>query len=394
MNRRNLLIDSFIFFSALLSGVVLLGTSQAFSFMLAERGIDVATITRLMLASIPYSWKFAISPFTKNIIVKYSYLKSITCIAHLLVLIGLILIGIFAASGSLVLLGIIVFITVTAVSVQDVVRAYVKLKSFEQNELGIITSIENAGFRIGMFLSGAGLLYIADSFSWKVAYVFISLTALIAAISTVLIPNLKHTEREDIYSIKKYIKTCAKFFKNSGILLLAIMIISFKFADSSINCLKGCFLHSLGINKLLFANISSVLGMFIMMISGGIAGGLIYKIGNTKCVKLSLLANCMASTIFIFLSLHKVNVFSLTILINTATFIFGFSNVVFRTFIANHSNGDVNIYTILLSVGSVVRILSYSIAGVIASKFSWPIMFAVCLILNIPGVIVFSKIKR
>ena len=68
--NENFAIITYTFFSSLLSGLVLVGIGSSFSLMLSENGIDVSSIAHVLLATIPYSWKFAISPFIKNLILR------------------------------------------------------------------------------------------------------------------------------------------------------------------------------------------------------------------------------------------------------------------------------------------------------------------------------------
>ncbi|MDR0942664.1 MAG: MFS transporter [Holosporales bacterium] len=408
--RNNFSVILFLFFASVLDGIVLLGTSQAISFMLSERGVCVSTITRILLVTVPYSWKFAMSPFIKNLILKNkiekvekvssraSVCKTMLYASQFIVLIGFSSIGLFEKAGSLVLLSVVIFITVIATSVLDILRAYVMLNSFEGKELGIVTSVESAGFRIGMILSGACLFYMANAIGWKTSYLIIGGAALITLASTLFMsepsePMVKNTsDQNTFYLITDYFKVCFKFFKKHGVFLLIFIFISFKFSDSCINGLKGMFLYSLGIGKVLFVNISFLAGLFCMMISGALGGWAVYKIGSERCIKLSFGAQCIASSIFIFLSLYKIDIMNLALLINISTLIFGFSNVVFRTFVAERSNGDVNIYTMMLSVGSAIRVLSYSMGGEIVNSFSWTAMYIVCLISCIPGLFSCSRL--
>jgi PAT family beta-lactamase induction signal transducer AmpG len=370
--------------------------------MLTEMNIGVAAVSYVLLATIPYSWKFVLSPFVKAIILRHTdriyAVKKIALVSQLLVFLGFTSIGFYDRSGSLVLLCGIVLLTVVSVSVHDIVRTYVKLSVFDMRDLGIATSVENVGFRIGMLLAGACLLYTANVVGWRMAYVMVGASALLIVLFTFLMSGLEQQMFKDQeassdgkHALAGYIRTCVTFFRSNGLLLLVSIMLSFKFADSCINCLKGAFLHSIGIGKLMFANISHIAGVFVMIASGTFAGVLISKIGSRKCVAASFFGHCLASIIFMFLAGNKVDTLTLTLLVNASTFVFGFSCVVFRTFIAEQSNGDVNICAVLLSVGSVFRILSCSLGGFIAENFSWPTAYLICLVANVPGLITYAK---
>jgi PAT family beta-lactamase induction signal transducer AmpG len=390
----------FLFWGAILSGIVLLGTSQTLSFMLSERGASVAEISCIVMATIPYSWKFLLSPFLKHMILQHKdrtrIIKRLAFASQLLVLVGLASMGFYESGGSLVLLWITVLITVVSISVHDIVRAYVKLRVCNKEDLGIVTSIENAGFRIGMLMAGACLLYTANAIGWRLSYIAIAVSVLVMLLTTFFSAGLTFVDSDDAIqaerlSIARFVKACVGFFKTKGVFLLASIIVSFKFADSCINSLKGVFLHSIGISRLLFANISHIAGVFTMIAGGSFAGVMLSRIGSKRCIQLTFILQCLASAIFMFLSCSKVEIFPLTLLINISTFVFGFSNVVFRTFVAEQSDGDVNIDSILLSIGSALRILACSLGGLIIEGSSWMAMYTICLISNLPGLMVCRK---
>jgi len=171
--KEKFAVISFIFFNSLLSGLVLIGICSSFSLMLSERGINVATITHILFATIPYSWRFAISPFVKNLILKYSdskfdVIKITAYMSQAILFFGFSSLGFFEKSGSLLLSAMIILMIVFAVSAHDILRDHMKLVLFDPKDFGFISAVENTGFRLGMFAAGAGVLYIANAIGWAV----------------------------------------------------------------------------------------------------------------------------------------------------------------------------------------------------------------------------------
>ena len=384
----------FVFSVCTACGMVFSGVLSAFSFMLSESGFSTSQIATVFLASCPYSFKFSISPFIKNILYKYrnskiNIFKTIAFISQFMIIAGLTCLGFFNSESSLLIIFIAVFLMVLSGSIHDILADYLRILCFSKKTLGIATSIGTIGFRIGMLLSGAGILYIASYKGWKIAFFSISLVTLLSSISTILLPskNIVHFEKETIHisSVKSYLSFCKDIFKKYSVFIIILITFSFKFSDSSINSLKSVFLQSMGIGKIDFANISQIAGSLIIILSGSIAGLFTYKFGTKKCVKLSFYCQIMASVCYLILSLTKNNLLETAVFINIATFFFGFSAVVYRTYISEISMGDINKYTIFLSIGSVGRTLSSYYGGLTASFFSWPLLFLMCIISNIPG---------
>ena len=383
-----------MFFSSLLSGLVLVGIGSSFSLMLSENGIDVSSIAHILLATIPYSWKFAISPFIKNLILrykgaKYNVIKVIAYITQVLIFLGFSSLGFWNDKKNLLLGAFIIFCIVLAVSIHDILRAHMKLIFFQEKDFGFVSAVENTGFRLGMFISGACIVYIANYAGWRIAFMVPAFAVWLVTIAT-LFAKFKQKEEGDCtddpnHFLKNYLKVGYIFFKRYGLIALLCIIISFKVTDSTINGLKPMFIHSLGVNRVAYANMVHLYGLITMTIAGIVAGIALGKIGLTICIRYTFLAQAIVSLIFIYLVACHDNVMTITILVNIATFVFGFCGVVFRTFIASISDRDVNIYTIFLSIGSLARICSYSLAGLVMEIYSWQTLFALCLISNIPG---------
>ena len=393
----------FIFLGALLSGLLLIGICSSFSLMLTERGVSIAKITTIMLATLPYSWKFAISPFIKNLIIKYQnsekdIIKILAYISQLLLFAGVSSLGLFERGGSLVLAVIVILMAVVAISVHDILRDHLKLTSFDSKEFGYVTAIENAGFRLGMFIAGACIIYIANSTGWLGAFVIVASIVLFATLTTFFMKSHLNCELpqegQEVKSLNQYLNVCVSFFRKYGVFTLLLVIIAFKMTDSCVNVLKPMFMHHLGISRSAFANIAHLYGLISMIFGGAAAGFITYRLGLSLCVRLTFFTQMIASLIYMYFAAYKVDMLTLGILVNIATFVFGFSGVIFRTMVSQESKRDVNMYTILLSIGSLVRIGSYTFSGEIVEYFSWGTIYFICLISNIPGFFMYSKLRK
>jgi MFS family permease len=276
------------------------------------------------------------------------------------------------------------------------VRGHIKLVLFDSTNLGLVSAIENAGFRVGMFIAGACLVYLANALNWKFAFLISSACVFLSTFSVMFakINRKQHYDaKNESKNLKEYFSFCIKFLRRYAVLILLAVMISFKFTDGCINVLKPAFMLHLGISKLEFANITHLAGLFTTIISGIVAGVITCKIGTQKCIKLTFVMQILTSIAFLYLSSFKTNLITIAALVNIATFTFGFSNVIFRTFTAEEAKKDINTYTILLSIGSIIRIASYSIAGWTVEHYSWHLIYFLCVVSNIPGIFLYSKLR-
>jgi PAT family beta-lactamase induction signal transducer AmpG len=354
------------------------------------------------MATLPYSWKFVLSPFINNIIIKYAdakfdIIKVLSLLFHAIIIVCFASIGGYSDSGSLIALNLTILAVSVAVAANDIVFSYVKLLLFKKEELGPVVSIINSGFRIGIFLSGAVMLYIAEAKGWRVAFTVISLITLACSVAALILPRTRYSDehqKQTTSSVKDYLRSLRDFFSRKKVGLFLMTMLSFKFTDSCISTMKPVFLQSIGMSKITFANVTHVIGLFVMIISGLIAGACAQKFSTIKCMRYTFIMQCIPALLFTIVSCVHVELLVLAIVINISTIIFSFSNVVFRTYAAEESSGDVNIFVLIISLSSLYRIISTKLGGMIADVGSWPMMFMMCLVSNIPGLIAYRRILK
>jgi PAT family beta-lactamase induction signal transducer AmpG len=369
--------------------------------MLSENKLTAGEIALILLGTFPYSWKFALSPIIKNLIIKFRDAR-FDIIKVLSFILQSIMIGCFSSLGYLVnsgydiIIALFVLILTTSIASYDIVYGYVKLVIFKKEELGAVTSITSTGFRLGIFISGAVLLYLAESIGWEKSFLLTGAFMALCSIVTFIIPQVSHdTEemtRKNLFHLGDYIQTFRIFFKNHSFTLFVLLMISLKFADSCISTLKPVFLQTQGISKIIFANITHLIGLFVTISSGFLAGFCISKIGTIKCMKYAFLLQCIATGIFAFLPFGLPPTSILIIVVNITTFSFGFTNVVYRTYAAEESDRDVNRFVLILSIGSIVRLGIIYVGGIIADYSSWTTLFFLCFFINIPGLFIYPKL--
>lgn len=388
----------FIFANAISCGVVFLGLISSFSYMLIEYGFSISKISLMFLASSPYSLKFLISPFIIKLLdlkaISKSPHKALLYITQVLTIGCMTTLGFVEADTPIVLIMLIIFLTALSASAHDIIGDHIRLISFKGRKIGTATSIGTVGFRIGMLISGAGILHLSNRYGWTWAFFIVSLIHIFSTIATFFLPKISNDVKfvKNI-TLRKYIKTCFVIFKRYGLVFILVLTFSFKFSDSVINSLKAMFLHLIGISKADFANISQILGTGFIVLGGGLAGVVCSKIKMKHCLILSFISLLIASTSFLIISIY--NISSLTqiaVLINIATLCFGFSSVLYRTFVSIISNRNVNTYTLLISIGSLFRVISSYVGGIIAD-ISWSSIFTLCLLFTIPGLL-FTIMKK
>lgn len=380
----------FIFCGGLLSGVIFLGITSSFSLMLYESGFKLTHISFIMLSTLVYSFRFVLSPYVKHIIQNYS-IKQFTVILQILIFILFSNLGVFAYYKNIVFACINVLLLSTIASTHDIICSYIKLNNFEKKELGLVGAVSNTGFRIGMLISTGVLLYLASKIGWKCSYMYCILPTVIISLISVYFLRLKeitNKEHNNKSPIKNLIQSIIKFYRMYPILLILIIVFSFKVSDSSINSTRVMLLSHLNIDKITIANISQIPGVFALIAGGFLAGIVTYKYNISKCLKYSLILQLLVCILFYYISISDSNLLKMAIILNISSLIFGFSSVMYRAFMDTISNNDININTSLASIGPLFRTIISSASLLLLEHTSWNIFYIICGLATIPGILI------
>ena len=91
---------------------------------------------------------------------------------------------------------------------------------------------------------------------------------------------------------------------------------------------------------------------------------------------------------FFYITITDSNLIKMAVILNIASLIFGFSTVMYRTFVDTISNGDINVNTSLGSIGPLFRTLLSSASFALLKFTGWSLFYVICAIATIPGILV------
>ena len=164
-----------------------------------------------------------------------------------------------------------------------------RIDKFDQETQTIASATAVFGYRIGMLITGAGALYLAEitGNNWQLTFFVI---AIIFTVATIFIITVKEKElvREkiNITSITSWISTVINpfkdFFKREFAVTILLAVIFFKLGDAMLGAVASPFYIELGYTKGEIAIIAKLYGLIATLV-GGFAGGIVmYRVGNFK----------------------------------------------------------------------------------------------------------------
>ncbi len=172
---------------------------------LAQVGIVKATITMFSWAALGYSFKYLWSPLADQLPIpiltkKLGQRRSWLLVSQISIILAISLMAMTnPASGdnSLIQMAVGAILLGFSAATQDISIDAWRIEAAEERDIAMMSSIYQAGYRLGMVTSGFGVLYLAGSigtsiesynyFAWQISYLLMALLMLIGIFTTLSI---------------------------------------------------------------------------------------------------------------------------------------------------------------------------------------------------------------
>lgn len=390
-----------IFFLGVSSGLPLALTLGTLSIWLSRIGIDKTTIGLLGVVTLPYTLKFLWAPLIDRlpmpVLGRWLGRRRSWALATQLILAGAIIamaltdpvesIGLFAVFALLV----------AAVSAsQDVVIDAYRVEILDPTRYGAGAAISVFGYRVGMLISGAGALYLADHIGWSAVYLVMAACVAIGLITVFLCREPVVPERVPSATSK-----LGAFLKDSVIaplidfthrrlwLVILLFVLFYKLGDALAGAMTGPFLVELGFTNTEIASVSKLYGFIATLVGLAVGGWMIARFGTFTSLWIAGLAQLLSNLMFAVQAGvgHDTGMLALTIGLEN------FSGGIGTAALVAYLSGLCNLlytatqYALLSALAAVARTVLAAPAGRLAEETSWVNYFGFTAVVAIPGLI-------
>jgi MFS transporter, PAT family, beta-lactamase induction signal transducer AmpG len=377
-----------------MSGLPFLLTLSTLSFRLAESGIKPTHIGLLVCMTIPYALKFLWAPFIDRAPHKR---KGVLLVAQAGMAISLVVLGILNPDTHLGWVAVFAFIVSLFAATQDIVIEIVRIQWSENRSYGLNTAFETIGFRCGMIVSGAGALYLAEIYSWSIAYTLMAACLLVFMPVMTLLPlNAPPAPHHPLPTSTPVLKHLLKIFPPSTFIPLILFIFFFKYCDILLNAMSAPFLYDCGYSKIEYANITKIIGMALMLL-GSLLGGLLMDIlGHKASITICILLQSISCFLFVIQSIVGYDPSILLITVGIESLSSGVCATVLITYLSSFCHKSLytgTFFTGLYSVSAAIRIIISVIAGPLADLLGWTLLFGLSTIILFPTLWAFKRLE-
>lgn len=393
----------FLGFSAGLPHPLLFAT---LTLWLASSGIRISEITMFGWVGIVYAIKFLWAPMLDRLRLPVitnmiGQRRSWILLMQIMILLGLIFMSSLKPEHDLMYLAYLSIAIAFASASQDVAIDAYRIEIAESKFQAVLGASYQLGYRISALTSGAGALYMASFYDWKLTYQVMSMFMLVGILTVIFIPesNKPANINNGAGWLKKtLIEPFSEFFKRNGYwsLFLLMFIALYRVSDLIIGIAANPFYADIGFNLSEIATVTKVFGFTVTIIGAFIGGLSVARFGIGRLLIISSILLTLTNLFFLFLNNAGSSLPALVLTISADNFALGFSGTVFIAFLSSLTSRyfTASQYALFTSVMFLPGITLSGFSGLIIESSGWATLFIYSALLGIPSILCSFLIVR
>ena len=400
-----------VLFLGFASGLPLALSGSTLSVWLTERGIDLGTIGLFSLVGLPYTFKFLWAPLTDALDVPFlsralGRRRGWLVFTQIWLVAAIGLLGLCDPTQSLPLVVFGALLVATASATQDIVIDAFRIESLEPSEQGAGMAGYVAAYRIGMLVSGAGVLVlvawleaqgVAPDAVWMWGYIAAAACMMLGIVATLLATEpdvppqvVDHNHKP----IRRLAETATgafgEFLTRDAAIAVLLFVVLYKFCDAFAGALTAAFVINIGFDKATYAAVVKGVGLAAALIGGFAGGSMVRALPLSTSLWIGGFLQMASNLTFSWLAMVGVSVPALTATIIVENFTGAIGTVVFVAYLSALCRDRAHTatqYALLTALAAVGRTTLASGGGFIAEYSGWVTFFAITAVSAIPSLL-------
>ncbi len=390
------------------SGLPLALTASTLTAWLADAQVTRASIGLFAAIATPYALKFLWAPLLDGLRLPLLTARLGRRRGWLLITQALLAFTILAMASTnpaidpwlTALVGVII---ATLSATQDTVIDAYRVERLPAEEQGTGAAWATFGYRIGMLVSGAGALYLADRLGWHATYVMMAGVMAMGVVVTLMMrePQTAVVLREKaggmIPFLHNYVVAPFRDFMTRPLWLQVLaFVVLYKLGDAFMGVMFNPFLLDIGFTKTQIAQVVKVYGL-LATILGTFAGGWVFnRIGMYRSLILCGFGHMLTNLLLVVQAHLGANLHFLIFSISLENFSGGMSTAAFIAYLSAlcRVNYTATQYALLSSLAAFGRTWLSTPSGALSVAVGWEIFFAISSLMAIPALLLLWWIER
>ena len=386
-------------FLGLGSGLPFLLVGYTLSTWLRDTGVALSAIGLVSYASFFYVLKFLWAPLIDRYPLPFlGRRKGWLVASQILLIIALASMAILGPASSLMTFAILAGLTAFAGATQDIVVDAYRIEIAPVESQAALAATYILGYRLGLILSGAIALYLAELFGWTNAYLVMA-ACILLPLGAVLLSKEPNPENalqiREIRIQDAFIKPFQEFFSRNGVVLalaLLAFVGLFKLPDQMIGVLAGPFYLDSGFTKADIATVSKLYGVWIG-IAGAFLGGVCVAAFNIKhMLVIAAIAVSISNLAYLLMAIHPAEQWAFFATISADNLAQGFAGVVLVAFMSSLTdrNFTATQYALLASLANLPGKFIGGVSGYIVEATNYQTFFILSTLSVIPTLLLLA----
>jgi PAT family beta-lactamase induction signal transducer AmpG len=383
------------------SGLPLPLVTTTFATWLREEKVSLETIGLLSLISLAYALKFlwAFIFDTLSLPVLSPALgrrRSWLIVTQSLLLLAILGLAHTDPSSSLSLQTGFALLVAFLSATQDILVDAYRTEILEERRLGAGAAAVQFGYRLGMLVSGAFCLILADNVGFGNAYKTMSMFVGVGILATLFSkePTIAPKKRQSL--LETMVAPFLDLLRRQNGILVLLFVSFFQLGVSMLGVMANPFYIDLGFTKTEIGTVSKVFGLAMTLLGTFFAGAMVSRFGVKKTLVLGGLLQAFSHLTFSLLALYgpSLGMFALVIALENTSgglasgaFVAYLSSLCNRSFTAGQ-------YALLSSLSALFGRLAGSQSGYLASAMGWPLYFFGTFLFALPGLFLLLLILK
>jgi PAT family beta-lactamase induction signal transducer AmpG len=405
------------------SGLPFLLVGNTLGYWLRDEGTSLAAIGFISWVGIAYSLKFLWAPIIDRVNAPiFTFLgrrRSWMALSQIVVGIAFIAMAFVGTAHGLVILGAFALVAAFSAATQDIVIDAWRIESAADNdELGLLSSAYQFGFRVALLATDAVILAVAEHFGWPFSYTLygalmaIGLVATFVAMEPARADAVMESKAEaaPIYTLRGLFDAVAgpfiAFFRTYGwIALLMLLAISFyRVPDFVMGPMVNPYYHDIGLTKDTVAWVRGSFS-FVASLAGIAAGGFCaLRFGYIRALILGGILQSLAIAAFALLAYTTTDLASFIAVMIFDSIATSFAGVALVSYMSSLTSLGYTAtqYALLASSYTMLGKFLKGFSGQVVEWLSqggdlfhaYAVFFVGCGLVGIPGIVLFIVLAR
>lgn len=395
------------------SGLPLALSFSTLSFWLKEEGLSNTSIGLFASAATPYTLKFLWAPLVDRLELPFlgrllGRRRSWMLASQLALITSISALGVSQPAADPWTTAVLAFAVAFCSATQDIVIDAFRVEALEPRQYAAGAAAIVFGYRIGMLVSGAGALVLAETSSWSAVYAAMSLLMLVGVATTLAVaePRVRGSGEPELLPAAPAPLRFARWLREAvvspfadfmtrrrwGTILLFVMF--FKLGDALAGVMTNPFLLELGFSKSEIATVVKTYGLAATLVGAAAGGSLLAGVGMMRSLWICGLLQLVSNFAFAVQAEVGHSVPLLTVTIGLENLASGMGTAAFVAYLSSLCNVAYTAtqYALLTSLMSAARTWLSSGAGVVADATDWTTFFVLTAVAAVPGLALLAAV--